>query len=101
MRFAQSPVSYRQIRDRYVLIHIFARIVSRSVGYGAVLTSQNPPAPMVQLGTSLALAGMMGNRWRRSGKLMPAGMICMLSAAAFTRGLYEFHEYLPLVGRKA
>lgn len=55
---------------------------------------------MVQLGTSLGLAGMMGARWRRSGKLMPAGMICLLSAAAFTRGLYEYNAYLPLIGRK-
>lgn len=66
-----------------------------------MLTSQDPPAPLLQLGTSLGLAGMMGARWRRSGKLMPAGMICMLSAAAFTRGLYEYNAYLPLIGRKA
>lgn len=73
--------------------------MSRNVkGYGAVLTSQDPPSPLLQLGTSLGLAAMMGNRWRRSGKLMPAGLICVLSVAAFTRGLYTFHNHLPLIG---
>ncbi|XP_037024777.1 transmembrane protein 14 homolog [Bradysia coprophila] len=64
------------------------------LGYGAHLTSQDPPKPLVQLGTSLVLAGMMGARWSRSGKMMPAGMICIISCAALIRGLYTFNRHL-------
>uniref|UniRef100_U5ELM3 Putative conserved plasma membrane protein n=1 Tax=Corethrella appendiculata TaxID=1370023 RepID=U5ELM3_9DIPT len=71
------------------------------LGYGAYLTSQDPPKPMLQVGTSLALAGLMGARWARSGKFMPPGVVCVLSAAVLIRGLLFHHQYLPLIGHKA
>ncbi|XP_023304268.2 transmembrane protein 14 homolog [Lucilia cuprina] len=69
------------------------------LGFGAHLNSQEPPRPLLQLSTSLALAGMMGARWNRSGKLMPAGMICIISVAALIRNVITYNRYLPLPGR--
>ncbi|XP_030385136.1 transmembrane protein 14 homolog [Scaptodrosophila lebanonensis] len=66
------------------------------LGYGAYLNSQDPPRPLLQLGTSLFLAGMMGARWNRSGKLIPAGMVCVISVAAVVRNLITYNRYLPL-----
>lgn len=68
-------------------------------GYGAHLNSQSPPRPLVQLGTSLALAGIMYLRWSKSGKIMPAGLICLISGAAFVRNIIVFHKNIPLPGR--
>lgn len=65
------------------------------------MNSQDPPRPLLQLGTSLVLAGMMGSRWQRSGKMMPAGMICIISCAALIRGLVVYRQQLPfLAGRQ-
>ncbi|XP_062555201.1 transmembrane protein 14 homolog [Armigeres subalbatus] len=69
------------------------------LGYGAFLTSQEPPRPLLQLGTSLVLAGMMGARWSRSGKFMPPGIVCVLSCAMLARGLLLHNRYLPLIGK--
>ncbi|XP_037949964.1 transmembrane protein 14 homolog [Teleopsis dalmanni] len=69
------------------------------LGYGAYLTSRDPPQPLLQLGTSIALAGIMSARWRRSGKLMPAGFIAILSAAAIANNIYTYNRYLPLPGK--
>ncbi|XP_033252500.1 transmembrane protein 14 homolog [Drosophila miranda] len=66
------------------------------LGYGAHLNSQDQPRPMLQLGTSLFLAGLMGARWNRSGKLMPAGVVCMISVVALVRNLVSYNRYLPL-----
>ncbi|XP_036339417.1 transmembrane protein 14 homolog [Rhagoletis pomonella] len=70
------------------------------LGVGAHFNSQEPPRPLLQLGTAAALAGMMGARWQRSGKLMPAGMICVISVAAILRNLVAYNRYLPLPGRQ-
>lgn len=69
------------------------------LGVGAHFNSQSPPKPLLQLGTSLVLAGMMGARWSKSGKLMPAGMICVISCAALIRNLVVYNRHLPLPGR--
>ncbi|KAM8712158.1 hypothetical protein ACLKA7_012648 [Drosophila subpalustris] len=66
------------------------------LGYGAHMNSQDPPRPLLQLGTSLLLAGVMGARWNRSGKLMPAGVVCMLSVAALVKNLVQYNRYLPV-----
>lgn len=71
------------------------------LGYGAHLNSQDTPRPLLQLGTSLFLAGLMGARWNRSGKLMPAGMVCMLSVAALVKNLATYNRYLMPAGTKA
>lgn len=69
------------------------------LGYGALLTSQDPPRPLLQVGTSMVLAGMMGARWARSGKFMPPGIVCVLSCAILARGLLYHNRYLPLIGK--
>ncbi|XP_055629021.1 transmembrane protein 14 homolog [Toxorhynchites rutilus septentrionalis] len=69
------------------------------LGYGALLTSQDPPRPLLQVGTSLVLAGIMGARWSRSGKFMPPGIVCVLSCAILARGLLLHHRFLPLIGK--
>lgn len=69
------------------------------LGLGAHFNSQDPPRPLLQLGTSLALAGIMGARYHRSGKMMPAGMICFISVAALIRNVITYYRYLPLPGR--
>ncbi|XP_053688292.1 transmembrane protein 14 homolog [Sabethes cyaneus] len=69
------------------------------LGYGAYLTSQQPPRPLLQIGTSLVLAGMMGSRWARSGKFVPPGIVCVISCAMLARGLLFHNRYLPLIGK--
>ncbi|CAD7012087.1 unnamed protein product [Ceratitis capitata] len=70
------------------------------LGVGAHFNSQDPPRPLLQLTTSVVLAGIMGARFQRSGKMMPAGMICIISVAAILRNLYTYNRYLPLPGRQ-
>ncbi|XP_049292014.1 transmembrane protein 14 homolog [Anopheles funestus] len=70
------------------------------LGYGAMLSSNEPPRPLLQIGTALVLAGMMGSRWARSGKFMPPGLICVISCAMLARGLIYHNRYLPMIGAK-
>ena len=46
-------------------------------GYGGL--SDEPQNIYVGLGTSLALLAVMGNKFRKTGKFMPAGLIASLS----------------------
>ncbi|XP_075169399.1 transmembrane protein 14 homolog [Haematobia irritans] len=69
------------------------------LGLGAHYNSQDPPRPLLQLGTSLVLAGVMGARFQKSGKMMPAGMICVISIAALIRNVITYNRYLPVPGR--
>lgn len=62
---------------------------------GAYMTSQDPPQPMLQLGTSAGLAGIMGTRFIKTKKIMPAGMIAVLSLAMVVRGVVQYREHLP------
>lgn len=64
------------------------------LGYGAFLTSQSPPKPLLQLGTGIVLAGMMGLRFARSGKFMPPGFICALSCGAVVWNVVNYNKYL-------
>lgn len=70
------------------------------LGVGAFYTSQSPPKPLLQLGTAAVLGGVMGARFARSGKIMPAGLIAGISAVMFIRGLYVYNRYLPIVGKQ-
>ncbi|XP_060527632.1 transmembrane protein 14 homolog [Cylas formicarius] len=49
--------------------------------YGAHQVSQNPPNYTVQLIGSSILTGVMGYRFYNSGKVMPAGLVTLLSLA--------------------
>ncbi|XP_063218297.1 transmembrane protein 14C [Bacillus rossius redtenbacheri] len=55
------------------------------LGYGAFQTSQNPNNYYLLLGTSAVLGGVMGMRFYNSGKIMPAGLITVLSVAMVLR----------------
>lgn len=70
------------------------------LGVGAYYTSQEPPKPLLQLGTALALGGMMGLRWARSGKFMPPGLICVMSVLVLGRGLVTYQKQLPFFSSK-
>lgn len=70
------------------------------LGVGAFYTSQSPPKPLLQLGTAAVLGGVMGARFARSGRLMPAGLIAGISAVMFIRGLYVYNRYLPIIGKQ-
>lgn len=67
---------------------------------GAYLTSQEPPRPLLQLGTASILGGLMGYRFANSGKLMPAGIVALVSAVVIVRDLIVYKNYLPLIGQK-
>ncbi|TKR93317.1 hypothetical protein L596_007797 [Steinernema carpocapsae] len=41
----------------------------------------------LMLGVSSVLGGVMGKRFLNSGKLMPAGVVCVLSILIFGRGI--------------
>ncbi|KAL6256865.1 hypothetical protein P5V15_011800 [Pogonomyrmex californicus] len=60
------------------------------LGYGAYQTSQDPTNVAVFLGTSTALGGLMGYRFYNSGKIMPAGIIAVISAAMIIRTVTRY-----------
>nr|CAD7452688.1 unnamed protein product [Timema tahoe] len=49
------------------------------LGLGAYQTTQNPNNYYLLLGTSSILGGIMGARFYNSGKIMPAGLITIMS----------------------
>ncbi|XP_014295831.1 transmembrane protein 14C isoform X2 [Microplitis demolitor] len=55
------------------------------LGYGAYQTSQDPRNCAVLLGSSATLSGMMSYRYYTTGKIMPAGVIAIISAVMFIR----------------
>ncbi|XP_015113486.1 transmembrane protein 14C [Diachasma alloeum] len=59
------------------------------LGYGAYQTSQDPRNCAVLLGTSTALGGIMGYRFYNTKKIMPAGMICVISCAMVVRTIWR------------
>nr|CAH7747891.1 unnamed protein product [Callosobruchus chinensis] len=56
-----------------------------ALAYGAYEVSRDPANYTVQLATSSILAGIMGYRFYNSGKIMPAGVVCLLSVAMIAR----------------
>ncbi|KAL1501526.1 hypothetical protein ABEB36_006831 [Hypothenemus hampei] len=52
---------------------------------GAYQTSQDPSQYGLQLGASSILAGVMGYRFYKSGKIMPAGVVTLLSIGIIAR----------------
>lgn len=66
--------------------------------YGAYQMSGQPPNYVPQLVTSSILAGVMGYRFYNSGKIMPAGMVCILSVAIIAKIALGTAGVLP--GRK-
>ncbi|XP_011496513.1 PREDICTED: transmembrane protein 14C [Ceratosolen solmsi marchali] len=54
-------------------------LFSSILGYGAYRTTQDPQNYGIALGTNLILSGMMGYRFLNTGKVMPAGIITVIS----------------------
>ncbi|XP_043277213.1 transmembrane protein 14C [Venturia canescens] len=61
------------------------------LGYGAYQISSTPPQYSMFLGSSAALGGIMGYRFYNTGKIMPAGVIAIMSAAMVVRTI--FHQF--------
>ncbi|KAJ9062045.1 Transmembrane protein 14C, variant 2 [Entomophthora muscae] len=57
------------------------------LGYGASRVSQNPKDVYLSLGLSVVLLVVMGSRFIKSGKFMPAGLISAVSLVMFGRYL--------------
>ncbi|KAG7204481.1 hypothetical protein KM043_004912 [Ampulex compressa] len=55
------------------------------LGYGAIKISQNPADMGVLFTASSVLGGLMGYRYYSTGKIMPAGIICLLSTVMVGR----------------
>lgn len=53
--------------------------------YGAVEASRDPPSFSTQLAATSILTGVMGYRFYNSGKIMPAGVVTLLSVAMLMR----------------
>lgn len=56
-----------------------------ALAFGAWQVSQDPSNYSLQLATTSLLAGVMGYRFYNSGKIMPAGAVCVLSVAMIVR----------------
>ncbi|XP_075678137.1 transmembrane protein 14C isoform X2 [Dermatophagoides pteronyssinus] len=57
---------------------------------GAYFSSENPRHYHLLLATSLALAGLMGYRFYKTGKFMPAGLVFTLSSFMVLRFCLRF-----------
>jgi len=55
------------------------------LSYGAYQTSQDPRNYYLALGTSTVLAGIMGKKFLKGGKFMPAGLIATVSLMMVAR----------------
>jgi uncharacterized membrane protein (UPF0136 family) len=69
------------------------------IGYGSFLTSQDVPRPLLLCGSSGVLLAIMGNKFMKTGKMMPPGFIAIISGAVLLRTLVVYNRYLPIVGR--
>ena len=67
---------------------------------GAYLTSGENPKPLLQLGTATVLGGLMSYRFANSGKIMPAGVVALVSIVVVVRDLIVYNKYLPFIGQK-
>lgn len=67
-----------------------------ALGYGAFQTSQDPSNVKVLLGTSSLLGGLMGYRYYNTGKIMPAGLITLLSIGMVVRVVVRYFTASPM-----
>ncbi|XP_044743225.1 transmembrane protein 14 homolog [Chrysoperla carnea] len=59
------------------------------LSYGAYQASKSPPKYGVQLLTIAALAGIMGFRFYQTGKIIPAGLICIMATVLLLRYIFK------------
>uniref|UniRef100_T1JHK9 Transmembrane protein 14C n=1 Tax=Strigamia maritima TaxID=126957 RepID=T1JHK9_STRMM len=55
------------------------------MSYGAYQTSHDPQNVCFSLVTSIGTAGLMGQRYMQTGKIMPAGVVAVLSLVMAAR----------------
>ncbi|XP_057314840.1 transmembrane protein 14C-like [Hydractinia symbiolongicarpus] len=67
-------------------------IFSLIFAYGATQTSKDPKNIWVVLIASIVLLLAMGSRYHKSGKFMPAGFVCLLSALNICRHLFIYKQ---------
>ncbi|XP_011690203.1 PREDICTED: transmembrane protein 14C [Wasmannia auropunctata] len=60
------------------------------LGYGVYQTSQDPNNIAVFLGSSTVLGSVMAYRFYNTGKIMPAGVIAILSAIMVVRTITKY-----------
>ncbi|KAK9892083.1 hypothetical protein WA026_018285 [Henosepilachna vigintioctopunctata] len=78
-------------------------VFGSALTYGAYQQSVVPPNYIPQLVTASMLTGVMGYRFYNSGKIMPAGLICIISAGVIVKialgasGLLTGHTVKPRV----
>ncbi|CAH1112209.1 unnamed protein product [Psylliodes chrysocephalus] len=60
-------------------------IFGGALAFGAYEVTKDPSNYTLQLATSSVLAGVMGYRFYNSGKIMPAGVVCLMSVAMILR----------------
>ncbi|CAK9805611.1 Transmembrane protein 14 homolog [Anthophora plagiata] len=66
------------------------------LGYGAYQTSQDPSNIKLSIATTMVLGGIMGFRYYNSGKIMPAGMLTLLSAVMLVKTVVRSFTAVPM-----
>ncbi|CAK9825600.1 Transmembrane protein 14C [Anthophora retusa] len=66
------------------------------LGYGAYQTSQDPTNIRVSVAATMVLGGIMGFRYYNSGKIMPAGMLTLLSAIMLVKTVVRSFTAVPM-----
>ncbi|XP_043584356.1 transmembrane protein 14C [Bombus pyrosoma] len=67
------------------------------LGYGAYQTSQDPTNIRVSIAATTLLGGIMGYRYYNTGKIMPAGIIALLSCLVFVKTIVRSFTGTALV----
>ncbi|CAK9810983.1 Transmembrane protein 14C [Anthophora quadrimaculata] len=66
------------------------------LGYGAYQTSQDPTNIRLSIAATMVLGGIMGFRYYNSGKIMPAGMLTLLSAIMLVKTVVRSFTAVPM-----
>lgn len=69
------------------------------IAISAYFCSLDPPKPLFQIIVALVLAGVMGFRWAKGKKFMPAGLITVISIAVVIWAVIFYFKHLPFVGK--
>ncbi|XP_011164371.1 transmembrane protein 14C [Solenopsis invicta] len=84
------------VRSNSVISLAAGLIFGSALGVGAYQVSQDPTNIGVFLGTSVVLGGMMGYRFYNSGKIMPPGLIALVSTLMVIRTIARYSSHSSL-----